>query len=151
MTWNLLGPIKWNQRSHMFRFLYITQLSYKWMSHNSRASSINMPWMFMHVCMHKPYMFTCYGVASVSRIDKFIGLFCKRALWNRRHSSKETYDLIHPTNLNHPIVIAAFLGHSYIHVRFTIGWLQSLFMYIPWIFICKDILDTVAFLESHSC
>jgi hypothetical protein len=34
-----------------------------------------------------------YGVASVSRIDKIIGLFCKRALSKRRYSAKETYNL----------------------------------------------------------
>jgi len=44
-----------------------------------------------------------YGVALVSRIDKFIGLFCKRALWNRRYSAKETYNLIEPTDRSHPI------------------------------------------------
>ena len=31
-----------------------------------------------------------YGVASVSRIDQIIGLFCKRALLKRRYSAKET-------------------------------------------------------------
>ena len=43
-----------------------------------------------------------YGVASVSRIDKIIGLFCKRALWKRRYSAQETYNLIDPTNRSHP-------------------------------------------------
>ena len=31
-----------------------------------------------------------YGVASVSRIDKIIRLFCKRALEKRPYSAKET-------------------------------------------------------------
>ena len=39
MTWKILSPIQWNQQSHMFKFLYITQLSYKRMFHNYRASS----------------------------------------------------------------------------------------------------------------
>ena len=34
-----------------------------------------------------------YGVALVSRIDKIIGLFCKRVLQKRRYSAKETYNL----------------------------------------------------------
>jgi len=42
-------------------------------------------------------------VALVSRIDKFIGLFCKRALQKREYSAKETYDLIDPTDRSHPI------------------------------------------------
>ena len=43
-----------------------------------------------------------YGVATVSRIDKIIGLFCKRTLYKRRYSAKETYHLIDPTNRSHP-------------------------------------------------
>jgi len=46
-----------------------------------------------------------HGVASVSRIDKMIGLFCKRALSKKRYSGKETYDLINPTDRSHPIVV----------------------------------------------
>ena len=52
-----------------------------------------------------------YGVASVSRIDKMIGLFCKRALQKRRYSAKETYNLIDPTDCSHPIYnITAITG-----------------------------------------
>jgi len=46
-----------------------------------------------------------YGVALVSRIDKIIGLFCKRALQKRQYSAKETYNFIDPTHRSHPIVI----------------------------------------------
>ena len=42
-------------------------------------------------------------VALVSRIDKIIGLFCKRALKKRQYSAKETCNFIDPTNLSHPI------------------------------------------------
>jgi len=45
----------------------------------------------------------CYGVASVSRTDKIIGLFCKRALQKRRYSAKETHDFIDPDR-SHPIL-----------------------------------------------
>jgi len=38
-----------------------------------------------------------YRVASVSRIDKMINLFCKRALSKRRYSAKETYKFIVPS------------------------------------------------------
>ena len=44
-----------------------------------------------------------YGVASVSRPCKIIGLFCKRALWNRWYAAKETYNFKEPTNRSHPI------------------------------------------------
>jgi len=36
-------------------------------------------------------MLNSYRVALVSRIDKIIGLFCKRALLKRRYFAKETY------------------------------------------------------------
>ena len=39
-----------------------------------------------------------YGVATISRLLKIIGLFCKRALEQRRHSAKETYNFKEPTN-----------------------------------------------------
>jgi len=32
-----------------------------------------------------------------------IGLFCKRALYKRLYSAKETYDFKEPTNQSHPI------------------------------------------------
>ena len=44
-----------------------------------------------------------YGVATLSRIDKMIGLFCKRALYKRRYSAKETCHFIDPTDRSHPI------------------------------------------------
>ena len=47
----------------------------------------------------------CYGVVLVSRIDKIIGPFCKRALYKRRYSAKETYNSIDPTDRSHPICL----------------------------------------------
>jgi len=44
-----------------------------------------------------------YGVASVSRIDKIVGLFCKRALYKRHYSAKETCNVIDRTTRSHPI------------------------------------------------
>jgi len=51
-------------------------------------------------CLH---LSTCdYAVASVSRIDKIIALFCKRNLWKRLYYAKETYNFIDPTSRSHP-------------------------------------------------
>jgi len=50
-----------------------------------------------------------YVVALVSRIDKIIGLFCKRALKKRQYSAKETCNFIDPTNLSHPILDMPFV------------------------------------------
>jgi len=44
-----------------------------------------------------------YGVALVSRIDKIMGLCCKRALQKRQYSAKETYHFIDLTDRSHPI------------------------------------------------
>jgi len=44
-----------------------------------------------------------YGVATISRMLKNIGLFCKRALQKRPVFCKETYIFKHPTHRSHPI------------------------------------------------
>jgi len=43
------------------------------------------------------------NMAYVSRIDKIIGLFCKRDLQKRLYCTKETYSFIDPTDCSHPI------------------------------------------------
>ena len=45
-----------------------------------------------------------YGVATISRLLKIIGLFCKRALYKRLYFAEETYNFKEPTNCSHPIV-----------------------------------------------
>jgi len=49
------------------------------------------------------YVSLVYGVASVSRIDEIIGLFCKRALLKRLFSVQMTCTLIDLTDRSHPI------------------------------------------------
>jgi len=44
-----------------------------------------------------------YGVATISRLLRIIALFCKRALWKKLYSAKETYIFKEPTNRSHPI------------------------------------------------
>jgi len=47
---------------------------------------------------------TCmYGVPTISRLLKIIGLFCKRALYKRLYSAKETYNFKEPTNRSHTV------------------------------------------------
>jgi len=50
------------------------------------------------------HVFIAYGVATGIRLLKIIGLFCKRALWKRRYSAKETCNFKEPTNRSHPIL-----------------------------------------------
>ena len=47
-----------------------------------------------------------YGVATVSRVDKNIGLFCRIASLLECLFAKETYNLIDPTNQSHPISVS---------------------------------------------
>ena len=44
-----------------------------------------------------------YGVATMSRLLKIIGLFCKSALQKRLYSAKETYNSKVSTHCSHPI------------------------------------------------
>jgi len=85
---------------------------------------------FLHICTFVPYIYVChlkrcfmvyilYGVALVSRINSITGLFCKIALWKRRYSAKETYNLIDPTDRSHPIYICiSRILHAYfLHIN----------------------------------
>jgi len=47
---------------------------------------------------------TYYGVATIIELLKIIGLFCKRALYKRLYSVKETYNFQEPTNRRYPMV-----------------------------------------------
>ena len=57
-----------------------------------------------------------YGVASISRLIKIIALFCKRALWKRRFSAKETYNFKEPSNRSHPLACPI---HADVHLDIT--------------------------------
>jgi len=45
----------------------------------------------------------CYGVATISRLLKFIGLFCKISSLLKGSFAKETYNFKEPANRSHPI------------------------------------------------
>jgi len=47
-----------------------------------------------------------YGLATCIRLLQMIGLFCKRVLWKRRYSAKETYNFNEPTNRSHHIHVS---------------------------------------------
>jgi len=60
---------------------------------------------------------TPYGVALVGKIDKIIGLCCKRDLWKRHYSAKETCNFIDPTDRSHPILhCSAQMVYIYMYV-----------------------------------
>ena len=59
-----------------------------------------------------------YGVATISRMLKNIGLFCKRDLQKRPIFCKETYIFKHPTHRSHPIFLIThyITNETYPHV-----------------------------------
>ena len=62
---------------------------------------------YVHVCV-STYVHVCIGryqVATISRLPKIIGLFCKRALYKRLYSAKETYTFKEPTDHSHHISV----------------------------------------------
>jgi len=84
----------------------------------------------IHICTHlhkllivSVYQSDCgYGVATISRLLKIIGLFCKRALSKRRYSAKETNNFKEPTNRSHPIYfcrVAKTHRMHYLHRLFS--------------------------------
>jgi len=46
-----------------------------------------------------------YGVATIRRLLKIIGLGCKRALQKRLYSAKETCNFMEPTIRSHPVTL----------------------------------------------
>jgi len=58
-----------------------------------------------------------YGVATISRLLKTIGLFCKRDLLKRQYSAKETKNFKAPT---HPIHMTYSYGVATISRRLKI-------------------------------
>jgi len=44
---------------------------------------------------------SCYEAATISSLPKKIGIFCKRSLWKRLFSAKETYNFKESTNRSH--------------------------------------------------
>ena len=54
---------------------------------------------YIHICTYT----SRFRVATMSRLLKITGLFCKRALQKRLYSAKEAYNFKEPTNRSHPI------------------------------------------------
>ena len=65
------------------------------------ATTHSRVWRNSSQVSHNP----CVGWLWLVNSINFVGLFCKRALWKRQYSAKETYHLIDPTNRSHPILV----------------------------------------------
>jgi len=86
----------------------------------------------------KPPMSGWYGVATISRMLKNIGLFCKRALQKKPIFCKETYIFKHPTHRSHPIVLwsaperTAVIASTATAMHWAIHFLPLLGMHLSW-------------------
>jgi len=101
--------------SHTFLFLY-TQSTRIWKvfqascssqqppSNNSLASLLSC---FVVLLLFSSFSST-YEVATDSRIDKIIGLFCRIMSLLQGSLTTKTYYLIDPTNQSHPILNVAY-------------------------------------------
>ena len=67
----------------------------------------------IYVTRHHPYT---YGMPTISRLLKFIILFCKRALEKRLYSAKESYNFTHD-QIDHPN-----FARSNTHLQPTVGY-----------------------------
>jgi len=78
-----------------------------------------------------------YGVATISRLLTIVCLFCKRALYKRRCSAKETYDFEEPTNHSHPISLHMFIRYRpiLIYVYAVVVFSYS-YKWQPHLYIC---------------
>jgi len=93
--------------------------------------------IYIHIYIHREiFMYihidTWYvlWVATISRLLKLIGLFCRRALRKRTYSAKAVYNLKESTNHSHPIVFQAYPLHIYVcaHVHMYVH------IYLCWSF-----------------
>jgi len=70
-----------------------------------------------HIHMHE----SCYGLATISRLLKIIGLFWRISSLLYGSFAKETYNFKEPTNWSHPIRICMSLHRS----SYTCAWVMS--------------------------
>ena len=84
------------------------------MSHVTHVTShVIIQRVMTHKMWHVTDMTRSYGVATISRLLEMIGLFCKRALYKRPYSVKETYNYKEPTNRSHPTCIMRRKAHRW--------------------------------------
>jgi len=102
---------------HIHPCLYLyTQVSWQWQEEKMvHCSELLLQTLHVYI-----YTYT-HGVATISRLLKIIGLFCKRALQKRPIFSKDTCNFKEPTNRSRPmwIYLHAFVNtciYMYIHV-----------------------------------
>jgi len=65
---------------------------------------------YIRICLHT----YTYGVATISRLLRIMGLFCRIQSLLQGSFAKETYNFKEPTNRSHPIFM--YMSHAHVHV-----------------------------------
>jgi len=120
--------------------------------HYTRCSQYNLFSALSRSCfLHRADLVLCtlseihttntHHMRVLSRIDKSMGLFCKRPLYKRQYSAQETYNLIDPTDCSHPIAVSMpplSCFYPTVHISFFISfmWLPTSSSFYLAVFIC---------------
>ena len=78
-----------------------------------------------------------YGVATISRLFKIVGLFFKRALQKWLYSAKETYNFKEPTNRSHTILEKCLSTLTAMYVSL---FSRPCVLYVTFIVACVSVL-----------
>jgi len=129
------------ESSHMHGWV----MSHTWIKHTSHIyewdSCMWDRWVMVHTWIeHITYMNETWharmpcGVATISRLFKITGLFCKRALYKRLYPAKETCNFKEPTNRSHPIFICASEAWVRRHYRWVMAytWIKIYQIHVVW-------------------
>jgi len=99
-------------------------------------------------CMISVYI-VCYEVATISRHLNITGLFCKRALWKRRYSAKETYNFKEPTNRSYPIL--RLLALPFLSLGHSVKTTSTSVYLCTYIHLCYGVLASLPFCQNNAC
>ena len=84
----------------------VVKIVIKWGRHKTRDLKGVSRWACRR---YHPLNLCAYGVATISRLLKSIGLFCRISSVWKGSFAKETYNLKEPTNRSHPISMSHVL------------------------------------------
>jgi len=126
---NALFSHMWMGHGHTYEWVIVTHINESWSHVWVKTRLMCVPWLIhlWHDSFHD-LSCVCYGVATISRLLKIIGLFCRiqSLLWGS--SAKETCNFKEPTNRSLPIwLIRAWYAalHACAVTHSHVTWLMS--------------------------
>jgi len=142
--------VTWQYLFHAYTCQYLLHMCDMILSHVWHGTPGHHWWGILWVCrfIHRCDTTPSYGVDTMSRLFKMIGLFCKRALQKRRYSAKEPYNCKEPTNRSHRIcaiwlIHTCAMTHSYV-------WHDSLIC-VTWLIPTCNMPRSYVWYDSFIC